>query len=69
MDYTAIGDVVNMAARLQGEAKQGKTIVISAEMAERLQGRIRTVSHGWKELKGKKEPVEIITLEGLKQET
>lgn len=65
MDYTAIGDVVNMAARLQGEAKQGRTIVISGEMAARLEGRIHTVSHGRKELKGKKEAVEIITLEDV----
>lgn len=63
MDYTAIGDVVNMAARLQGEAKQGRTIVISSEMAARLTGRIRTASHGFKELKGKKDAVEILTLE------
>lgn len=65
MDYTAIGDVVNMAARLQGEAKQGRTIVISEEMAERLNGRIRTASHGWKELKGKKNAVELLTLEEI----
>lgn len=65
MDYTAIGDVVNMAARLQGEAKDGRTIVISSEMAARLNGRIRTTSHGWKELKGKKAAVEILTLEAI----
>ncbi len=65
MDYTAIGDVVNMAARLQGEAKNGRTIVISSEMAARLKGRIRTASHGLKELKGKKDAVEILTLEEI----
>lgn len=34
-DFTAIGDVVNVAARLQGEARGGE-IVLSARLAERL---------------------------------
>jgi len=54
-DFTAIGDVVNVAARLQGEAKGGE-IVASARLVERLEGpppgeRIEL------ELKGKAEPV------------
>lgn len=36
-DFTAIGDVVNVAARLQGEAKGGE-IVASARLVERLEG-------------------------------
>jgi len=54
-DFTAIGDVVNVAARLQGQAKGGE-IVASARLVERLQGpppgeRIEL------DLKGKAEPV------------
>jgi adenylate cyclase len=54
-DFTAIGDVVNVAARLQGEAKGGE-IVASARLVERLEGSPpgeRTEL----ELKGKAEPV------------
>lgn len=53
-DFTAIGDVVNVAARLQGEAKGGE-IVASGRLAERLSsppGERVEVS-----LKGKAEPV------------
>jgi adenylate cyclase len=53
-DFTAIGDVVNVAARLQGEAAGGE-ILISARLAERLAGppgeRLELT------LKGKTEPV------------
>ena len=54
-DFTAIGDVVNVAARLQGQAKGGE-IVASARLVERLEEpppgeRIKL------ELKGKAEPV------------
>jgi adenylate cyclase len=53
-DFTAIGDVVNVAARLQGEAKGGE-IVVSGRLAEQLAsppGERVEVS-----LKGKAEPV------------
>jgi adenylate cyclase len=53
-DFTAVGDVVNVAARLQGEAKGGE-IVVSGRLAERLivpPGERVEIS-----LKGKAEPV------------
>lgn len=53
-DFTAIGDVVNVAARLQGAAAGGE-IVVSARLAERLDpvpGEAVEL-----ELKGKAEPV------------
>ena len=45
-DFTAIGDVVNTAARLQGEAKAGQIV-----MSERVYQQVQL------ELKGKSEPV------------
>jgi adenylate cyclase len=54
-DFTAIGDVVNVASRLQGQAKGGE-IVASARLIERLAG----PSPGERielDLKGKAEPV------------
>jgi adenylate cyclase len=53
-DFTAIGDVVNVAARLQGEARGGE-IVFSGRLAEHL-----AVAPGERveiSLKGKAEPV------------
>jgi adenylate cyclase len=53
-DFTAIGDVVNVASRLQGEAKGGE-IVASARLVERL---AETPGERLElELKGKADPV------------
>ena len=51
MDYTAIGNTVNIAARLESQAKAGE-VVISQQVYERLKGRIRAESLGVRELKG-----------------
>ena len=52
MDYTAIGDTVNTAARLESNAKAGE-ILISEEVKKRLEGRIETEDVGEIPLKGK----------------
>lgn len=67
MDYTAIGDTVNTAARLEGIAAPGQ-ILISGDMAGRLGGRIRAAFAGEYELKGKKHAVPVFAVEGLAQE-
>lgn len=65
MDYTAIGDTVNTAARLEANAPGG-TIYISKAVADCLEGRIQTTSLGNSiKLKGKTEGVEVLILEKI----
>ena len=65
MDYTAIGDTVNTAARLEANAPGGK-IYISRAVADRLKGRIRVTSLGSSvKLKGKAEGFEVLILEEI----
>ena len=52
MDYTAIGDTVNTAARLEANAKKGQ-VLISDALYERLQDRIEVNEIGQIPLKGK----------------
>ena len=64
MDYTAIGDTVNTASRLESSAPGG-TIYLSRAVADRLEGRIRATSLGEVRLKGKTEGVEVLVLEEI----
>ena len=64
MDYTAIGDTVNTAARLESNAPAG-SILISRDVYERLRGRIEAVSVGNLKLKGKKEELEVFRVERI----
>ena len=65
MDYTAIGDTVNTAARLEANAP-GSTIYISRTVADVLGDRARTTSLGGTiKLKGKADGFEILTLDEL----
>ena len=65
MDYTAIGDTVNTAARLEANAPGG-TLYISRSVADRLEGRIRCTSLGSTiKLKGKAEGFEVLKVEEL----
>jgi class 3 adenylate cyclase len=56
MDYTAIGDTTNLAARLQSLAAPG-TIVVSEATHALLRGGFRTTPLGPFDVKGKREPV------------
>ena len=56
MDYTAIGDTVNTAARLESNAKRGE-ILISEAVYERIKDRIEVEPVGELSLKGKSQKI------------
>lgn len=56
MDYTAIGDTVNTAARLESNAKRGE-ILISETVYERIKDRIEAEPVGELSLKGKAQKI------------
>lgn len=64
MEYTAIGDTVNTAARLESNAKPGE-ILISATTYELVKDRIQAVFNGEMKLKGKEIPLPVYKVEGI----
>ena len=60
-DYTAIGDTVNTAARLESSAKRSQ-VLISRDVYNKLEGRIIAESIGEVPLKGKSVPLEVFSL-------
>jgi adenylate cyclase len=58
MDYTAIGQPVNVASRLQGLARPGQ-ILVTAQVQQRLQGAVQTRALGPHKLEGIDEELEI----------
>ena len=66
MDYTAIGDTVNTAARLESRAAAGE-ILISETVWERLKDRITAEEVGEMALKGKSKAVRTYRVLGLRE--
>lgn len=64
LDYTAIGDTVNTAARLESNAKRGQ-VLISEKLYKRLEGRIEVSEIGVIPLKGKSEGICVYELTGI----
>ncbi len=56
MDYTAIGDTVNTAARLESNAQRGQ-ILISEELYSRIKDKVKVNVVGDLKLKGKETPI------------
>ena len=66
MDYTAIGDTVNTAARLESNAKPGQ-ILISADVYERVKDRVEVNEIGEIPLKGKSKGVIVYEVTEVKR--
>ena len=66
MDYTAIGDTVNTAARLESNAKADQ-ILVSSEVRKALGDRVEAVSVGEIPLKGKSHKIEVFSITAYKK--
>ena len=64
MDYTAIGDTVNTAARLESNAKRGQ-VLVSEEVYQHVKDRVTAEPIGAIPLKGKSKSVFVYSLTGL----
>src|SRR3990172_9376031 len=64
MNYTAIGDTVNVAKRLQERAQPGQ-VLISAEVYERLGHTVEAKAIGEMAVKGRHQPVQVYELIAL----
>lgn len=66
MDYTAIGDTVNTAARLESKAKPGQ-ILISEKLYQALSDRIEAEEVGEMELKGKSNKIMVYSVTAIEK--
>jgi class 3 adenylate cyclase/CheY-like chemotaxis protein len=64
MNYTAIGDTVNVAKRLQERALPGQ-VLISAQVYERLQQTVEVEALGELAIKGRQQPLQVFRLVSL----
>lgn len=67
MDYTAIGDTVNTAARLESRAGAGD-ILISEAVYREVKDRVDAEAVGEMELKGKSRRIMVYRVLGIKEE-
>ena len=65
MDYTAIGDTVNTAARLEANSQKGQ-IIISDSTYQLVKDHVEVTDRGLLNVKNKKQGIQIYNLEGMK---
>jgi len=66
MDYTAVGDTTNLAARLQAMAEPG-TILISEASRRAVEGYVHTEGLGTVSIKGRRQPASIFRVTGRRR--
>jgi class 3 adenylate cyclase/tetratricopeptide (TPR) repeat protein len=66
MDYTAVGDTTNLAARLQGLAEPG-TILVSEATHRAVEGHVRSEPLGPVQVKGRAQPVLTFRITGRRR--
>jgi len=66
MDYTAVGDTTNLAARMQSSAEPG-TILITEATHRLAEGYIRSEAMGPVQVKGRSEPVPVYRVTGRRR--
>lgn len=67
MDYTAIGDTVNTAARLESNAEPGQ-ILLSESTYELVKDRVNAAYMGVYSMKGKAQGIAVYQLDGVKED-